>query len=70
MSPKRKLEQKWFDAVTPEIAQAVKSRATDGEIHCASARKLAEELDVKYQVIGAAADEAGLRIKNCSLGCF
>ena len=33
-------------------------------------RKLAEDMGVPYKVAGAAADEIGVRVHNCDLGCF
>lgn len=56
--------------VTPELVSAVAQRATDGRITCPVLRKLAEERGVPYAVTGAAADAAGVRVKNCELGCF
>ncbi|MCL2491442.1 MAG: hypothetical protein FWE87_01660 [Coriobacteriia bacterium] len=70
MSQKNELDPRWFDAVTPEIKDEVLDRAVDGEITCAAARNLAEELEVPYQVLGAACNVAEIRVKNCSLGCF
>jgi len=70
MSPKRERDQRWIDAITPEILAAVEERATDGALTCAVARKLAEEINAPYQVVGAAADSAGIRVKSCELGCF
>jgi len=70
MSPKRERDQKWIDAVTPEINAAIQERAPEGELTCAGARKIADEMGIPYQVVGAAADLAEVRIKNCALGCF
>ncbi len=39
-------------------------------ISCADARKIAEGLKIPYREVGAAADEVGIKIKNCQLGCF
>ncbi|MCL2819028.1 MAG: hypothetical protein FWD41_04815 [Actinomycetia bacterium] len=70
MSPKQEIAQQWIDAVTPDIRAAVEERAKDGAITCTIARIVAEELEVPYQVIGAAANQSDVRIINCSLGCF
>lgn len=67
---KREIEQKWVDQVTPEIVEAVKAKAVEGKITCPKARKLADDLGVANLVVGAAADQAGLRVENCDLGCF
>ncbi|MBE0476358.1 MAG: hypothetical protein IBX62_04575 [Coriobacteriia bacterium] len=56
--------------VSPGLVEAVRERATDGRITCPVLRRLAEERSVPYAVAGAAADEAGVRVKNCELGCF
>lgn len=55
---------------TKELVQAVRDKAVDGRITCPVLRKLAEETGVPYKVAGEAADEAGVRIKGCDLGCF
>lgn len=56
--------------VTPEIKQAVSEKAVDGKIECAVARKVAEDLGVPYKAAGEAANELGIKVKNCDLGCF
>lgn len=56
--------------VTPEMIEAVKAKAVDGKITCPVLRALAEDLRITYKVAGAAADAAGVRVKDCSLGCF
>jgi len=53
-----------------ELKQEMLARAVDGKLSCAAARKIAEDLGVSYQDVGDAADEMGIRIKNCQLGCF
>jgi hypothetical protein len=55
---------------TPDVAEAVRQAATDRRITCEHLRRLAEELDVPYRVAGKAADDAGIRVKACDLGCF
>jgi len=56
--------------VTPEIVAAVRDRAKDERITCPVLRKLADDLGVPYAVVGQAANEAGVKVKNCELGCF
>lgn len=53
-----------------ELKQKLKNKAADGKLPCAEARKIAEDLDLPYKEVGEAADELGIRIKNCQLGCF
>lgn len=64
------VDQRWSGQITPELADAVKATAVDGRITCPVLRKLAESFGVAYKVAGAAADEAGIKVKNCDLGCF
>jgi len=45
-------------------------KAVDRRLTCADARKIAEDLGVPYHEVGAVADELGVKIKNCQLGCF
>ncbi len=56
--------------VTPELIEAVKTKAVDGRATCAVLRKLADDLGVPVRTVGDAANEAGIKIKNCELGCF
>ncbi|HTR45246.1 MAG TPA: hypothetical protein VMH06_06005 [Thermodesulfovibrionales bacterium] len=53
-----------------KIREALKGKAVDGRISCPSARNIAEELDVPYQQVGKTADELGIKITGCELGCF
>ncbi len=50
--------------------ELLKQKATDGKISCEDAWQIAEELDVAKQEVGKAADDLGLRIHSCQLGCF
>lgn len=53
-----------------EIRAAVREAASDGKLSCTRARRLAEELGVAPREIGRAADDLGIKIKACELGCF
>ncbi len=53
-----------------ELKEEVLRRAVDGRLSCAVARKIAEGLSLPYKEVGAAANELGIKIKNCELGCF
>jgi hypothetical protein len=55
---------------TPHVLDAVRDAADEGRITCARLRALAEELDVPYSMAGQAADDLGVRVKQCDLGCF
>ena len=48
----------------------IMKKAVDSKLPCADARKIAEDLGIPYAEVGAAADELGVKIKNCQLGCF
>ena len=63
-------DPKWAEQVTPEMMDAIKEKAPDGRVNCAVLRKFAEDNGVAYKVAGAAADQAGVRVHNCDLGCF
>lgn len=64
------VDPRWTAKITPELTADVKAKAVDGHITCPVLRKLAETHDVAYKVAGAAADAAGVKVKNCDLGCF
>ena len=44
--------------------------AEGGTLSCASANPLAQEMGVAPQLIGEMANQLGLRITDCQLGCF
>jgi LAO/AO transport system kinase len=48
----------------------MQNRSVDNRILCADARKIAEDLKIPYKEVGDAANELGIRIMNCQLGCF
>jgi hypothetical protein len=57
--------------VTPELASDVQAKkGEDNKIACAMLRKLAEDHGVPYKVAGAAADDLGIKVRDCDLGCF
>lgn len=53
-----------------KLRQEIMKKAVDSKLSCADARKIAEDLVIPYAEVGAAADELGVKIKNCQLGCF
>lgn len=59
-----------MDQIPQNVLDAVREAAKDGRISCTKAHKLGEELGVPLRMIGAAADELGIKIKDCQLGCF
>lgn len=52
------------------IKELLKNKAVNGRIPCPVARKIAEELSVPYKEVGRNADELGIKITGCELGCF
>ena len=56
--------------VNPEIAEAVKKGAVNGEIPCAAAHKTAGDLKVTTAEVGFTADLLEMRIVKCQLGLF
>lgn len=64
------VDPRWTDQVTPAMVEALAAKAVDGRVTCPVLRKFAEDQGVPYKVAGAAADLAGVRVKNCDLGCF
>jgi len=52
------------------LREEIIKRAVERKLSCAVARKIAEDLDIPYSEVGAAADELGIKVKNCQLGCF
>ena len=63
-------DPRWVEQVTPEMTEAIVAKAGDGKVTCPVLRKFAEDQGVAYKVAGAAADLAGIKVKNCDLGCF
>ena len=53
-----------------KLRQEIMKEVVDRKLPCAAARKIAEDLGISYSEVGAAADELGVKIKNCQLGCF
>ncbi len=53
-----------------KLKEEILKKTVDRKLPCAAARKIAEGLGIPYSDVGAAADELGIQIKNCQLGCF
>ena len=56
--------------VKKEIVQAVKQKASDGEISCSAAHKIATSLDVPAEEVGFVIDYFEIRIVKCQLGLY
>jgi hypothetical protein len=62
---------KAIDAATREgIAVALRAHVTNGEVPCARAFKVAEQLGVSPLTIGRVADEVNVRFSRCQLGLY
>lgn len=57
-------------AVDKRLDQEIRRRAEDGHLPCAVAFQIAEALDVPVGEVGDAANELGVKIVDCQLGCF
>ncbi len=55
---------------THTLKNVVINLAKEGKLTCAEAHQLAEAEGVSLVVIGKAAQEAGVKISDCQLGCF
>ena len=56
--------------VKPEISEALRQKASDGEITCAAAHQIAANLGVSPLEVGVAADIMEMRIVKCQLGLY
>ena len=54
----------------PNITMAVKKKAENGEITCAAAFSISDELNVSEEEIGFTADCMEIHITRCQLGLF
>ena len=57
-------------AVDEKLAAEMRRRAPDRLLPCAVAFEIADALDVPIGQVGEAANELGIRIVDCQLGCF
>jgi len=53
-----------------QVKIEVEKAAKDNVLVCHDARALAEKLGVDYQTVGKACNEAGIKVRECELGCF
>ena len=53
-----------------ELEEQIASSLVDGRLPCPIAFKVARKLEIAPGVVGDKADELGIRIMNCQLGCF
>lgn len=55
---------------TAKITAAVKAKVVDNRLTCAQAHEIEQELKVTLGEIGKVADDLGIKIAKCQLGCF
>ena len=55
---------------TDRLLEAVRQAAREGRLPCARALELARELEVPPARVGEIADQLGIKIVACQLGCF
>jgi hypothetical protein len=53
-----------------QVKVEVEKAAKDKVLVCHDARALAEKLGVDYLLVGKACNEAGIKVRECELGCF
>lgn len=53
-----------------KIKDKIEQRAKNGKISCAQALQLAKNLNLPPSKIGEVADQSGIKITGCQLGCF
>lgn len=52
------------------LQEILKAKAKDGQITCAECTEIAEENNISLNQVGKTADELGIKITACQLGCF
>ncbi len=52
------------------LEEELEASLVNGQLPCAVAFKIAKELKVGIREVGKTADELGIRIVKCQLGCF
>lgn len=57
-------------AVDEKLAEEVRRRAPERRLACAVALDIAERLGIPPIEVGQAANELGMKIVDCQLGCF
>ncbi len=57
-------------AVDEALAQEIRRRTPEGQLPCAVAFQIAKTLHVPLRKVGDAANELGIKIVDCQLGCF
>ncbi len=66
----KKLMERVKELSLNKAIEHIKRVSKDKKISCAQARRIAEEYGLPYKTIGEIANNEGIKIKNCELGCF
>lgn len=53
-----------------QLIDAVRKNAVNNSLSCELAQELAREMNVPPKEIGEIANELGVKLMNCRLGCF
>ena len=53
-----------------KLKSIIREKAVDGKLPCAKAFHISKEYDISIAKIGRTADEIGIKISACQLGCF
>ena len=56
--------------MTKELDEKIKASSVNGKLPCASAFKIAEQLNVSIKEVGEACNKLYVKIRSCQLGCF
>jgi LAO/AO transport system kinase len=53
-----------------KLEETIRERLIDHRLSCAQAHQIADELNISLAEIGDKANELGIKITKCMLGCF
>ncbi|MFC2047906.1 hypothetical protein ACFLSK_00595 [Chloroflexota bacterium] len=56
--------------MTKELEEKIKASLVNGKLPCASAFKIAKQLNVSTKEVGEACNRLSVKISSCQLGCF
>lgn len=56
--------------VTPGLSGAITASLADGFLACSAAFEISRKLKVPLVAVGDTADDLGIRVVDCQLGCF
>ncbi|MFC2025207.1 hypothetical protein ACFLTG_02200 [Chloroflexota bacterium] len=56
--------------MTKELDERIKTSLVNGKLPCATAFKIAKQLNVSTKEVGEACNRLSVKISSCQLGCF